>query len=153
MVLCCYRIYWDWSMCVYIHISHKYIYLYIYMYAYGLLRWLSGKESACQCKRCGFSPWVQKILWTRKWQTIPVFLPGEFHGQRSLPGYSPWGCKESDNWWRPLLLKSNPESIEKVKNMQSRRWKDREPVQDAQYLKNGSSKTTEKTEGIKPLKK
>ena len=26
----------------------------------------------------------------------PVFLPGEFHGQRSLEGYSPWGCKESD---------------------------------------------------------
>ena len=26
----------------------------------------------------------------------PVFLPGEFHGQRSLAGYSSWGCKESD---------------------------------------------------------
>ena len=26
----------------------------------------------------------------------PVFLPGEFHGQRRLVGYSPWGCKESD---------------------------------------------------------
>ena len=24
------------------------------------------------------------------------FLPGEFHGQRSLGGYSPWGCKELD---------------------------------------------------------
>ena len=34
--------------------------------------------------------------WRRKWQPIPVFLPGEFHGQRSLVGYSPWGCKESD---------------------------------------------------------
>ena len=30
----------------------------------------------------------------RKWQPIPVFLPGQFHGQRSLGGYSPWGCKE-----------------------------------------------------------
>ena len=29
-------------------------------------------------------------------QPTPVFLPGEFHGQRSLVGYSPWGCKESD---------------------------------------------------------
>ena len=29
----------------------------------------------------------------RKWQPIPVFLPGESHGQRSLAGYSPWGCK------------------------------------------------------------
>jgi len=29
-------------------------------------------------------------------QTTPVFLPGESHGQRSLAGYSPQGCKESD---------------------------------------------------------
>ena len=33
--------------------------------------------------------------WERKWQPIPVFFPGEFHGQRSLVGYSPWGCKVS----------------------------------------------------------
>ena len=32
----------------------------------------------------------------RKWQPTPVSLPGESHGQRSLVGYSPWGCKESD---------------------------------------------------------
>ena len=32
----------------------------------------------------------------RKWQRTPVFLPGEFHGQRRLVGYSPWGHKESD---------------------------------------------------------
>ena len=38
----------------------------------------------------------QKIPWRRKWQPTPVFLPGEFHGQRSLAGYSPWGRKESD---------------------------------------------------------
>ena len=31
-----------------------------------------------------------------EWQPTPVFLPGEFHGQRSLAGYSPWGHKESD---------------------------------------------------------
>ena len=35
-------------------------------------------------------------LWRRKWQPTPVFLPGEFHGQRSLASYSPWGFKESD---------------------------------------------------------
>ena len=34
--------------------------------------------------------------WRRKWQSTPVFLPGEFHRQRSLAGYSPWGRKESD---------------------------------------------------------
>ena len=32
----------------------------------------------------------------KEWQLTPVFLPGEFHGQRSLVGYSPWGCRESD---------------------------------------------------------
>ena len=36
------------------------------------------------------------LNWRRKWQSIPVFLPGEFHGQRSLVGYSPWDRKESD---------------------------------------------------------
>ena len=41
-------------------------------------------------------PWVRKIPWSRKWQPTPVFLPGEFHVQRSLAGYSPWGPKESD---------------------------------------------------------
>ena len=36
-----------------------------------------------------------KIPWRSKWQSTPVFLPGESHGQRSLVGYSPWCCKES----------------------------------------------------------
>ena len=39
---------------------------------------------------------VGKIPWRREWLPTPVFLRGEFHGQRSLAGYSPWGCKESD---------------------------------------------------------
>ena len=34
--------------------------------------------------------------WRWKWQPTPVLLPGKFHGWRSLVGYSPWGCKESD---------------------------------------------------------
>ena len=62
----------------------------------GLSRWLSGKESACQCrrcKRCRFSPWLGKIPWRRKWQPTPLPLPGKSQGQRSLVGYSPWGCK------------------------------------------------------------
>jgi len=59
----------------------------------------SGEESACQCRKCrrqGFDPWVRKIPWSRKWQPTPVFLPGKFHGQRSLVGYSAWSCKELD---------------------------------------------------------
>ena len=43
-----------------------------------------------------FNPWVGKIPRRRKWQSIPVLLPGKSHGQRSLVGYSPWGLKESD---------------------------------------------------------
>ena len=39
-------------------------------------------------QRPRFDPWVGKILWKRKWQPTPVFLPGESHGQRSLAGYS-----------------------------------------------------------------
>ena len=59
----------------------------------------SGKESACQwrrCKRCDLNPWVGKIPWRRKWQPTPVFLPGKFHRQRNLAGYSLWGHKELD---------------------------------------------------------
>ena len=47
-------------------------------------------------QRSRFDPWVRKIAWRRKWQPTPLFLPGEFHGRRSLVGYSPWGCKELD---------------------------------------------------------
>ena len=37
-----------------------------------------------------------EIPWRRTWLPTPVFLPGASHGQRSLVGYSPWGCKKSD---------------------------------------------------------
>ena len=47
-------------------------------------------------RRCGFNFWVGKILWKRACQPTPVFLPGKSHGQRSLAGHSPWGCKELD---------------------------------------------------------
>ena len=62
----------------------------------GLPRWLSDKESTRQCRRyerCRFNPWGRKIPWRRKWQPTPVFLSGKSHRQRSLVGYSPWGCK------------------------------------------------------------
>ena len=60
---------------------------------HGLAWWLSGKKSACQCRRFGFSSWVGKIPWSRKWQPTPVFLPWKSHGQSSQEGYSPWGRK------------------------------------------------------------
>ena len=46
--------------------------------------------------RPGFDSWVGKIPCRRERLPTPVFLPGEFHGQRSLAGCSPWGRKESD---------------------------------------------------------
>ena len=49
-----------------------------------------------RCRRHGFSPWVGKIPWSRKWQPTPVFLSGKSHGQRSWAGYHPWGHKELD---------------------------------------------------------
>ena len=58
--------------------------------------WLHGKESACQCRRHGFSPWVEKIPCRWKWQPTPIFLPGKSSGQGSLAGYSPWAGKELD---------------------------------------------------------
>ena len=65
-----------------------------------------GKEPTCQCrrhKRYGFNPWVGKIPWKLAWQPTPVFLPGKFHGQRSLAGYSLWGCKELDKTEQPCV--------------------------------------------------
>ena len=47
-------------------------------------------------RKHGFNPWVGKIPWSRKWQPTLILLSGEFHGQRSLPVYSPRGHKELD---------------------------------------------------------
>ena len=74
----------------------------------GLPRWLSGKESACQCRtlrKHNLDLWKhRKIPWRRKWQPILVVLPGESHGQRSLVGYSPWDS------WESLGLQGEPTS-------------------------------------------
>ena len=59
----------------------------------------ASKESAFNsgdclpCRRPEFDSWVRKICWRRKWLLTPVFLPWQFHGQRNLRGYSPWGNK------------------------------------------------------------
>ena len=52
-------------------------------------QWLSGKESICQCRRRRCDSWVEMITWRRKWQPTRIYLLGEFHGQKSLVGYSP----------------------------------------------------------------
>ena len=72
----------------------------MYAIPMGLPRWLRGKRKpSCQYRRfrrCWFHPWVRTISWMRKWQPIPVFLPGESHGQRNMADYSPRGRTESD---------------------------------------------------------
>ena len=50
-------------------------------------------KNRLQCRRLRFEPWVREIPWIREWQPTPAFLPGEFHGQRSLVGYSLRDCK------------------------------------------------------------
>ena len=63
--------------------------------SFGLPRWLNGKNPPAKHEM-----WVwslsQEDPWSRKWQPTPVFLPGKFHGQRNLAGYSQWGRKELD---------------------------------------------------------
>ena len=58
------------------------------------------KNLPANARRHGFDPWVGEILWSRKWQPTPVFLPGKSHGQRSLEGCTLWSCKESDTTYQ-----------------------------------------------------
>ena len=59
----------------------------------GLPRWLNGKESACQCRRCRFNFWIGKISWKKKWQPTLVFLPGNPMDKGAC---SQWDSKDSD---------------------------------------------------------
>ena len=51
---------------------------------FGPPGWLSGKESACHCRRCRFDPWLRKMPWRRTWQPTSGFLPGESHDRGVL---------------------------------------------------------------------
>ena len=61
-----------------------------------LPRGLSGKGIHLPMQETQVHPWVKKIPCRRKWHPTAMFVPGKSRGQRSLAGYSPWGCKESD---------------------------------------------------------
>ena len=60
----------------------------------GIFGGSDGQESARNVGDPGLDPWVEKIPWRREWLPIPVFLSGEFHGQRSLVDYNLWSHKE-----------------------------------------------------------
>ena len=68
-----------------------------HLFKLGIPGGLSGKESICQCRRHRFELWIGKNPRRRKWQHILVFLPGKFHEQRSLVGYSPQGHRIRHN--------------------------------------------------------
>ena len=68
----------------------------LFHYYQGFPHGSDGKKSACNTGRPGFDLWIGKISWRREWLPTSVFWPGEFHGQRSLAGYVPWGRKELD---------------------------------------------------------
>ena len=64
-----------------------------------------SKEPACWCrrhKRWGFNPWVGKISWRRQWKSTPVFLAGEFHGQKSLAAVWSIGWQRVGHNWSNL---------------------------------------------------
>ena len=64
----------------------------------GLPRWFTGKEFACQCRRCGFDPWIRKIPWKKKWQSTPVLLPGNPMDRGAWWAIILGGPKE---WYKP----------------------------------------------------
>ena len=85
----------------------------LYITKLGFPGGTNDKESVCQCRSCKrreFNLWVWKILWRRKWQPTPVFLPGESHGQRSL-----WVTK-SQTQLSMHAIKSN------IKSVTTRQW-------------------------------
>ena len=65
----------------------------------GLPPWLSWSRICLQWGRPGFNPWVGKMLWRRERLPTPIFLPRQFHGQRSLAGYHLRDHKESGHDW------------------------------------------------------
>ena len=67
---------------------------FVYMMLVGNWTWVSHNAGL---SLVWFNPWIGKIPWRREWPPTPVFLPGEFHGQRSLAGS--WGRKSVRHNW------------------------------------------------------
>ena len=66
-----------WFLFFYLQVNWAVDLTLTYSHSEGLPSCLSGRESACQCRRYGFDPWVRKIPWSRKQQLTSVFLPGK----------------------------------------------------------------------------
>ena len=71
------------------------------IWVHEIPRWLSDKESTCWCRRHKLDPWVKKILWRRKWQHTPVFLPGKMQWTEEPGGLQLVGVTKS---WTQLSI-------------------------------------------------
>ena len=95
--------------------NHEFWFTALHLCYCGLYWWLRRLRILLQCRRHEFNPWVGKISWRRKWQPIPVFLPGKSHGQKSLVGYSPWCSKRLDRTEWLTLRFSSVQSLSHVR--------------------------------------
>ena len=72
-----------------------------------------GKETACNAENLGSIPGLGRSPGEGgAWQPTPVFLAGEFHGQRSLVGCSPHGCRVGHDWVTNTRGSSTPRGEE-----------------------------------------
>ena len=85
------------------------------------LWWLRLWRTCLQCWIPRSNPWLGNIPWRRGWLPIPISLPGEFHGQRSLVGYRPWTLKELDmtEWLTRFTFMEVPQNITNRTTIQS----------------------------------
>ena len=84
---------------IYVYSIHSGFVLVCYICITGSFQGAQCKESVCDAGDAGalcLIPGLGRSPWRREQQPTPVSLPGEFHGQRSLVGYSPWGHEELD---------------------------------------------------------
>ena len=83
-----------------------------------------GFPGAFTGRRHGFDTWVGKIPWRSEWPPFPVFLPGEFCGQRGQVGYSPWVAELDTNEWLTHTAKDSAVPLDSVKapELQRDQW-------------------------------
>ena len=93
---------WLWqhpvSACVFKYLLMRTLVIWFSAHPMGASLVVQMVKNPPAMQRPGFDPWVRKIPWRREWQPTLVLLPGEFHGQRTLTGYTPWGQRIRHNW-------------------------------------------------------
>ena len=124
-------------------VAHFYLFssLYTYRYTYMWLpRWLRGKVSACQCRRCwrcGFDPWVRKIPWRRKWQTHPSIPAWEISWTEEPGGLQCIGLQKSQT----LLSDEANMCIDIHRQTSTMKYTNRKPNKTGSHILTNSDKT------------